>query len=73
VDRLVAFAALVSFLKIKQANMGYTKRIVRDEASKKLENSKNLYKLVSSPFRHMGRSGLGENQKFNRSPFKNLK
>ena len=73
VDRLVAFAALVSFLKIQQANMGYTKRIVRDEASKKLENSKNLYKLVSSPFRHMGRSGLGENQKFNRSPFKNLK
>ena len=73
VDRLVAFAALVSFLKIQQANMGYTKRIVRDEASKKLENSKNLYTLKSSPFRHMGRSGLGENQKFNRSPFKNLK
>jgi hypothetical protein len=73
VDRLVAFSALVSFLKIQQANMGYTKRIVRDEASKKLENSKNLYTLKSSPFRHMGRSGLGENQKFNRSPFKNLK
>jgi hypothetical protein len=73
VDRLVSFAALVSFVKIQQANMGYTKRVIKDEASQKLDKSNNLYKLKSSPFRHMGRSGLGENQKFNRSPFKNLK
>ena len=73
VDRLVAFAALVSFVKIQQANIGYAKRVVMDEASLKLDKSKNLYKLKSSPFRHMGRSGLGEGQKFNRSPFKNLK
>ena len=73
VDRLVAFAALVSFVKIQQANLGYTKRVVMDEASKKLQKSENLYKLKSSPFRHMGRSGLGPNQKLNRSPFKNLK
>jgi hypothetical protein len=73
VDRLVSFAALVSFVKIQQANIGYTKRVVMDDASKKLQKSENLYKLKSSPFRHMGRSGLGENQKFNRSPFKNLK
>ena len=73
VDRLVAFAALVSFVKIQQANLGYTKRIVMDDASKKLQKSENLYKLKSSPFRHMGRSGLGEGQKLNRSPFKNLK
>jgi hypothetical protein len=44
-----------------------------DDASLKLDKSKNLYKLKSSPFRHMGRSGLGENKKLNRSPFKNLK
>jgi hypothetical protein len=73
VDRLVAFAALVSFVKIQQANLGYTKRVVMDDASKKLQKSENLYKLKSSPFRHMGRSGLGPNQKLNRSPFKNLK
>jgi hypothetical protein len=73
VDRLVAFAALVSFLKIQQANIGYAKRVVMDDASKKLENQKNLYTLKSSPFRHIGRSGLGEGQKLNRSPFKNLK
>lgn len=73
VDRLVAFAALVSFLKIQQANIGYAKRVVMDDASLKLDKSKNLYKLKSSPFRHMGRSGLGEGQKLNRSPFKNLK
>jgi hypothetical protein len=73
VDRLVAFAALVSFVKIQQANIGYAKRVVMDDASKKLENQKNLYTLKSSPFRHMGRSGLGENKKLNRSPFKNLK
>jgi hypothetical protein len=73
VDRLVAFSALVSFVKIQQANIGYAKRVVMDDASLKLDKSKNLYKLKSSPFRHMGRSGLGEGQKFNRSPFKNLK
>jgi hypothetical protein len=73
VDRLVAFAALVSFVKIQQANLGYTKRVVMDDASKKLQKSENLYKMQHSPFRHMGRSGLGVNQKLNRSPFKNLK
>ena len=73
VDRLVSFAALVSFVKIQQANMGYSKRVVMDEASKNLQKSENLYKLKSSPFKHMGRSGHGVNQKLNRSPFKNLK
>jgi hypothetical protein len=38
-----------------------------------LDNSKNLYKLSSSPFRHMGRTGNQLGGKVNRSPFKNLK
>ena len=72
VDRMVAFCALVAFMRIQQANRGYTKRVVMDEASKNLEKSKNLFKLNKSPFRHMGGSGFG-NSGIKRSAFRNLK
>ena len=55
VDRLVSFVALVSFMRIQESNRGYTKQIIRDDAAKKLQKSENLFKLNSSPFRHMGR------------------
>jgi hypothetical protein len=46
-----------------------------DDAAKNLQKSENLFKLNSSPFRHMGRtsgsSSGGQNVK--RSPFKNIK
>jgi hypothetical protein len=72
VDRMVAFCALVAFMRIQQANRGYTKRVIMDEASKNLEKSKNLFKLNKSPFRHMGGSGFG-NSGIKRSAFRNLK
>jgi hypothetical protein len=75
VDRLVAFCALVAFMRIQQANRGYAKRVIMDDAAKNLQKSENLFKLNSSPFRHMGRtsgsSSGGQNVK--RSPFKNIK
>jgi hypothetical protein len=45
VDRLVSFAALVAFMRIQQANRGYSKRVIMDDASKNLQKSENLFKL----------------------------
>ena len=73
VDRMVAFCALVAFMRIQQANRGYGKRVIMDDAAKNLQKSENLFKRSYSPFRHMGGNGLGINQKLNKSPFKNLK
>jgi hypothetical protein len=73
VDRLVSFCALVAFMKIQQANRGYSKRTIMDDAAKNLQKSENLFKLNSSPFRHMGKSFYSGGQGFKRSPFKNLK
>jgi hypothetical protein len=33
VDRLVAFSALVAFMRIQQSNRGYAKRVIMDDAS----------------------------------------
>jgi hypothetical protein len=74
VDRLVAFTALVAFMRIQQSNRGYAKRTIMDDAAKNLQKSENLFKLNSSPFRHMGgRGNLINGQAFKKSPFKNIK
>ena len=73
VDRMVAFCALVAFMRIQQANRGYGKRVIMDDAAKNLQKSENLFKLNSSPFRHMGKSGYAGSQGIRRSAFKNLK
>jgi hypothetical protein len=73
VDRLVSFAALVAFMRIQQANRGYSKRVIMDDAAKNLQKSDNLFKLNRSPFRHMGRGAVSMGQSSKRSPFKNLK
>jgi hypothetical protein len=54
VDRLVSLAALIAFVKVQQANRGYAKRV--DRAPESLEKSNDLFKLNSSPFRHIGGS-----------------
>jgi hypothetical protein len=74
VDRLVAFTALVAFMRIQQSNRGYAKRTIMDDAAKNLQKSENLFKLNSSPFRHMGNNGrLTNGSVFKKSPFKNIK
>jgi cell division protein ZapA (FtsZ GTPase activity inhibitor) len=68
VDRLVAFCALMAFVKLQQANKGMLKRMEKTEIS---EPKTNPYKISKSAFRFMG-----NNQKrpggSNRNPFKNL-
>ena len=66
VDRLVAFGALVAFVKIQQSNRGYAKRVVMDDAAKNLQKSENLFKLNRNPFRNVGSN-------LKRSAFKNFK
>jgi hypothetical protein len=73
VDRMVAFCALVAFMRIQQANRGFNTVTIMDDAAKNLDKSKNLFKLNSSPFRHMGKSRYAGSQGTNRSAFKNLK
>ena len=69
VDRLVAFSALVAFVKVQQANRGYAKR---RESEKPLEKSDKFHKLNSSPFRNIGRNKSTSKRK-PRSGFKNLR
>jgi len=73
VDRMVAFCALVAFMRIQESNRGYMKRTIMDDAAKNLQKSDNLFKLSHSPFRHMGKGRLSNGQGFKRSPFKNFK
>ena len=73
VDRLVSFAAIVAFMRIQQANRGYSKRVIMDDASKNLQKSNNLFKLNKSPFRHMGGNGSTGGMSLRRSPFRNIK
>ena len=73
VDRLVAFSALVAFMRIQQSNRGYQKRVIMDDAAKNLQKSDNLFKLPHSPFRHMGNGMRSGGQVIKRSPFKNFK
>lgn len=73
VDRLVAFSALIAFVKVQQANRGLRKR-VEEDPDKKLDKSKNLFKLNKSPFVHLGRNqSVKSEQRPSRNPFKNLK
>ena len=73
VDRLVAFAALVAFMRIQQANRGYSKRFIMDDAAKNLQKSENLFKLNKGLFRHMGNKSLNKDNGFKKSAFKNIK
>ena len=71
VDRLVAFGALIAFVKIQQSNRGYSKR--RESEDNSLVNSENLYKLKYSPFKNIGRAKGALSSKIKRSGFKNYK
>lgn len=53
VDRLVAFTALVAFIKVQDSNRGF-KRVVREEEGNNLQNSPDLFKLNRKPFSNLG-------------------
>ena len=73
VDRLVTFAALVSFVKIQESNRGY-KRIVEYEDGRSLEKSQKMLKLNKNPFSNIGGRSkrMGKRGGKRRSGFKNL-
>ena len=73
VDRLVSFAALIAFVKIQQANRGYSKRRERDKSLDHLDKSKKFSKLSIGAFRNIGRNKFAGKRKIKRSPYKNLK
>jgi len=72
VDRLVSLAALISFAKVQQANRGFKKRVDQVNTNN-LQKSDNLYKLNTSPFRHMGKTRKVPGMSFPKSPFKNMR
>ena len=73
VDRLVALAALISFAKVQQANRSIIERYESTD-KKHLQKSENLFKLGTvSPFKNLGKSGGNNNNRPNRSAYKNLK
>lgn len=72
VDRLVSLAALIAFAKVQQANRGYKKRVDQVNTNN-LQKSDNLYKLNTSPFRHMGKMRKVPGMSFPKSPFKNMR
>jgi len=74
VDRLVAYCALVAFIKIQEANRGYKKKVEDVTKSGNFDKSNKFSKLGHSPFSNLGSNG----NKFSmggkkRNPFKNLK
>jgi len=71
VDRLVAFGALIAFVKIQQSNRGYSKRQESEENS--LVKSDNFSKLKYSPFKNIGQNRSRNSDRPTRSGFKNYK
>jgi len=72
VDRIVALASLVAFVKILQANSGYKKR-VDNETQIDLEKSQELYKLKSNPFSNLGRSKRSGSSRRKGGGFKHMR
>ena len=72
VDRIVSLAALIAFVKIQDSNR-QTKVRVENEIPENLENSQNLYKLKSSPFRNIGKNKNNSTFNKKRSPYKRLR
>jgi hypothetical protein len=68
VDRLVALAALIAFVKLQTANRGYKK--IKEYETPLVDTQKKANLLVRQPFRNLerGRSTQG----IRRRPFKNL-
>ena len=72
VDRLVALASLVAFVKVREAN-GAKLVKVENELDKNLQNSDDLYKLNRSAFSNLGRSrSKTGGPKRTRSAFKHI-
>ena len=72
VDRIVALASLVAFVKILQSNRGYKKR-VDNETQIDLQKSQEMYKLKSNPFSNLGRSKRNSTSRRKGGGFKHMR
>lgn len=70
VDRIIAYSALIAFMKVQQSHLGLRKQI---EYDKSLDKSAKKSIFIKSPFVHMGSSNSGSMTRPVRSPFKNIK
>jgi hypothetical protein len=71
VDRLVALAALIAFVKINESNRPKEVR-VENEFAENLQKSQEMYKLNKSAFTHIGKQNSLTEYKRSRNPFKNI-
>lgn len=72
VDRLVALASLIAFVRLQEAFRKV--RVVIEGEDKKLDKSKKITKLDSNMFRHVGRaSNNNDKTRLPRVGFKNLR
>lgn len=73
VDRLVALAALIAYVKVRQSNSNRAER-VENEIPNDLEKSEKFHKLNNTGFRNLGKSSVKtQSSNKNRSPFKRLR
>jgi hypothetical protein len=75
VDRLISYAALISFVKLQSANLGLKRRIETDDNSQEhLDLSDKIYNLkTKSAFKHIGGGNRNSTHKPRRNPFRNIK
>ena len=72
VDRLISLSALIAFVKLQNANIGYKKRIETDDQDY-LDKSDEIYNLKGkSAFRNVGRRRGGNSRKPSKSAFRNI-
>jgi len=73
VDRLIALAALIAFVKLQAANRGVLRKTENDSLEH-LQNSDKIYKLdKGGPFKNLGKSKQFGGISKNRSPFRRLR
>lgn len=73
VDRIIAFCALIAFVKIQDSNRGLVERV--DNISGKIESDPNMYKKQVSFFKNVGNPAfkVPEQYQVKKNLFKNLK
>lgn len=72
-DRLISWGALITFVRIQQANKGYKKRVENfDKDKEKGKPQVNPYAVSRTPFKNLGTQKSSSPYKVDRKPFKNF-
>jgi len=70
-DRLISFAALVSFIQVQNSNRGLKK--ITEYKNENLQKSNKMSKLSVSPFNNIGKKSRGALSGYRKSAFKNIR